>query len=1267
MVIFIVPKLLDLCFMREEFLVSVEKLEISSINPFHSSKYQLGAERFKFQGPFARSSGWGKSFMVCSLRNSGVFVIYCSFMREGSTGYPPRLTAVEWCEQQLLFSEIHKSILEGKLDVTEHENLFKHRKLLTSKLTGDMKVEILSNTVGSTVLTLPNWNMHIQKSSGMTLRSIDLNHANAISKGMELGKTAPEAAGFDMSECESTTEKALPAWSSSSNNSISSSVDLRTTATFVDVLGSFMSHVKNSYIQARNSALDLHHPASDFWVAAVALPSAVVGTAVPFINLQIKLFKNLTSFQQWKTMMLCVSNYILSVASYSAVLAMIPAEIQKAERKFATWGLLADQVPITRQGLNLILAWSSTVIHVPLVACITFYRCKQVFSRRWLLKKRVRRANSGTHPSHICPCILVDITPEIDRLLVSLGGGHCCEAYKQDRCLYSSDDALKLVVPAHCRAIEILDNILHKCRLFEILLSFFFLLDMSKLYQALASATTVSFRSCSSGSQHDETASSLFLNRIVDEFLEEEADGGSIDHQDHTVAAGENHHEDHSNADPEELKLPELENLLVKQNDGEIELLAADARRSRDQAAKLNLQGAALQRSVMSKLRGMGYNAAVCKSRWKATRTIPEGHYSFIDVLLHPRKRVFIDTEFSMQFVIARPSQSYAATLSKVPRLFIGTSETLHRLILLTSRAMKQSLKSQGLAIPPWRQEDYLKAKWFSTYRRTTNPKFAAQEHMHEFPDFEQFMAVSTKIRKPSGSPRRSGLSALAAAGLIHHEDENSRGHCSRCDQKPSKGIGETPLERFTDAFQELQETTENLSQKAILETQSMIKDSPYSKASRCALLKKELDRHLEGENELADSSKRQRDDAQGQLENISRQREDFQDRPPRHGFCKRTEELMEKKPATDEAAVGVAILEEVDNCNERPPVLLCFSQDGYAVVSSDDSGDYPVVAPGRGGHHHKIWDCCFLLCGKRPVPRGADTVVLENTCIFSFDGHKKFASCPVLAKAKIYACGFDIAKRDKVLSAVAEIASVGTTKVKVFPRPTVILSTGDELIDYSGNSLQRGQIRDSNRPMLVTAVRSHQWKPLTFATLAAPGSNKKMLVFGLPRNPVSGMVTFDLITLSLAKFKLEHVSQSSLIQRGQNIIALFYNGRTLRFSRESTGRQASGCLLVCANTLLELPKGPGVLTAGSLVSNRDITSKSKPVKTPDPTKPGIKKSILIINVLIVTPISKHFLYFWVFERPARPFNTGALEERGWIINMPGNPNAVQVPALPHR
>ncbi|EFJ23186.1 hypothetical protein SELMODRAFT_415736 [Selaginella moellendorffii] len=41
----------------------------------------------------------------------------------------------------------------------------------------------------------------------------------------------------------------------------------------------------------------------------------------------------------------------------------------------------------------------------------------------------------------------------------------------------------------------------------------------------------------------------------------------------------------------------------------------------------------------------------------------------------------------------------------------------------------------------------------------------------------------------------------------------SSKEHCSRCDQKPRKGIAETSLYRFIEAFQERQET-ENLSQQ---------------------------------------------------------------------------------------------------------------------------------------------------------------------------------------------------------------------------------------------------------------------------------------------------------------------------------------------------------------------------------------------------------------------------------------------------------------------
>ena len=147
-------------------------------------------------------------------------------------------------------------------------------------------------------------------------------------------------------------------------------------------------------------------------------------------------------------------------------------------------------------------------------------------------------------------------------------------------------------------------------------------------------------------------------------------------------------------------------------------------------------------------------------------------------------------------------------------------------------------------------------------------------------------------------------------------------------------------------------------------------------------------------------------------------------------------------------------------------------------------------------------------------------------------------------------------------------LASLGYRRVPVFPRPRVgVLSTGDELVD-GPEELRPGQIRDSNRPALLALVRqsgftpvdlglapddesviaaavergldtcdalvtsggvsvgdfdyvkavldrlgSMRWwqvaikpaKPLAFGTV------KGKPVFGLPGNPVSSMVSFEL------------------------------------------------------------------------------------------------------------------------------------------------------------
>ncbi len=245
-------------------------------------------------------------------------------------------------------------------------------------------------------------------------------------------------------------------------------------------------------------------------------------------------------------------------------------------------------------------------------------------------------------------------------------------------------------------------------------------------------------------------------------------------------------------------------------------------------------------------------------------------------------------------------------------------------------------------------------------------------------------------------------------------------------------------------------------------------------------------------------------------------------------------------------------------------------------------------------------------------------------------------------------------------------LATVGLGQVEVVAQPRVaVLSTGDELVE-AGDAPGPGQIRDANRPMLLAAVRSagaqpidlgiasdtrqdiearirrglaeadillstggvsmgeldlikplleeagqvhfgrllmKPGKPCTFATAEVHG--RRRLIFGLPGNPVSGIVTFHLLVVPAirkmaghAHPKLSHV-QVTLGQtlkldpdRPEYHRATASWRSDLHDSRggywaESTGRQASSRLLSMrtANVLLELPRGQGELPAGTVVS----------------------------------------------------------------------------------
>lgn len=244
-------------------------------------------------------------------------------------------------------------------------------------------------------------------------------------------------------------------------------------------------------------------------------------------------------------------------------------------------------------------------------------------------------------------------------------------------------------------------------------------------------------------------------------------------------------------------------------------------------------------------------------------------------------------------------------------------------------------------------------------------------------------------------------------------------------------------------------------------------------------------------------------------------------------------------------------------------------------------------------------------------------------------------------------------------------MASLGLTDIEVFQKPKVaVLSTGNEVVS-PGQVTKAGQIRDSNKIALKSMINSHGFefidlgiaadtpqdlesklsagleladvvvssggvsmgekdflkpvledligatihfgrvfmkpgKPTTFATVTVGG--KKKLIFSLPGNPVSAMVTFNLFVLpalnkltgsqspELTKIKAKLLQPVSLDARPEyHRVVLSWKSGDLVPSAISTGSQCSSRLLSMrtSNALLVLPPRSDDLTrieAGTIV-----------------------------------------------------------------------------------
>jgi uncharacterized protein (TIGR01615 family) len=161
------------------------------------------------------------------------------------------------------------------------------------------------------------------------------------------------------------------------------------------------------------------------------------------------------------------------------------------------------------------------------------------------------------------------------------------------------------------------------------------------------------------------------------------------------------------------------------------------------------------RRAVAAGLRALGYDAAVCRSRWEKGASYPAGEHEYIDALLLDAARVVVEVDFRAEFEVARPTKAYRAALQALPPLFVGAPDRLGRVVAVVAEAARQSLRKRGLHFPPWRKPEYMRAKWLARHARddaTAAPVPAAGEFELQFRE-----KVTAKAAAPGAAAGQDG------------------------------------------------------------------------------------------------------------------------------------------------------------------------------------------------------------------------------------------------------------------------------------------------------------------------------------------------------------------------------------------------------------------------------------------------------------------------------------------------------------------------------
>lgn len=168
---------------------------------------------------------------------------------------------------------------------------------------------------------------------------------------------------------------------------------------------------------------------------------------------------------------------------------------------------------------------------------------------------------------------------------------------------------------------------------------------------------------------------------------------------------------------------------------------------------------------------------------------------------------------------------------------------------------------------------------------------------------------------------------------------------------------------------------------------------------------------------------------------------------------------------------------------------------DGYAVRAVDTFGANEVlpailkltgeVEMGCEAPSLTEGSCIYVPTGGM-LPKGSDAVIMiENT---ETSASEISSFCQVAPGENVILRGQDISSGELIINKgkrlraqeIGVLASLGSTKLKVFKRPRVgILSTGNEIVPYSTPVLEHGRVRDSNALAVGELVRQRGGQPV--------------------------------------------------------------------------------------------------------------------------------------------------------------------------------------------